>query len=144
MIDILRLECLDEVMAIWLAANVAAHNFIPEDYWLMMYDAVRKMITSAEIFAHSEGGIVRGFVGITDASCVAGLFVAPECQGRGIGSGLVRHCQKIYSRLELRVYQKNTRAVKFYESLGFNLTAMGMDETTGESEYVMTWTRKKS
>lgn len=130
-------------MAIWLAANIAAHNFIPEDYWLAAYDSVRKIITSAEIYVWSDTESIRGFAGIADSRHIVGLFVAPEFQGRGIGSGLVRHCQKLYSRLELCVYQKNTRAIKFYESQGFVLSEVGMDENSGESEYVMTWTGKK-
>jgi len=45
-------------------------------------------------------------------------------------------------RYVLNVYQKNTRAISFYQREGFDVQNSGLDEATGEKEYVMAWQRK--
>ena len=40
-------------------------------------------------------------------------------------------------RLELNVYQKNARAISFYQREGFIIQCEGLDEATGEKEYTM-------
>lgn len=34
---------------------------------------------------------------------------------------------------------KNTRAISFYQREGFEIQNSGLDEATGEKEYVMVW-----
>ena len=46
------------------------------------------------------------------------------------------------SKLFLNVYQKNTRAISFYQREGFEVKNSGLDEATGEKEYVMAWQQK--
>ena len=45
-------------------------------------------------------------------------------------------------KLRLNVYQKNMRAIRFYQREGFEIQCEGLDETTGEKEYVMIWQQK--
>lgn len=45
-------------------------------------------------------------------------------------------------KLHLSVYQKNTRAIRFYQREGFEIQCENLDEDTGEKEYVMIWKRK--
>ena len=42
----------------------------------------------------------------------------------------------------LNVYQKNARAISFYQREGFIIQCEGLDEATGEKEYTMLWKRK--
>ena len=42
-------------------------------------------------------------------------------------------------RLQLNVYQKNVRAMSFYQREGFTIQSEEMDEFTREKEYVMNW-----
>ncbi len=44
--------------------------------------------------------------------------------------------------LRLNVYQKNARAISFYQREGFIIQCEGLDEATGEKEYIMLWKRK--
>ena len=46
------------------------------------------------------------------------------------------------SKLYLNVYQKNARAISFYKREGFEIQHSGLDEATGEKDYVMTWQHK--
>ena len=43
------------------------------------------------------------------------------------------------TQLSLNVYQKNTRAIHFYQREGFEIQNEGLDEATGEKDYIMTW-----
>mgnify|MGYP002250257355 CR=1 FL=1 len=45
-------------------------------------------------------------------------------------------------RLQLNVYQKNARAISFYQREGFIIQCEGLDEATGEKEYTMLWKQK--
>lgn len=47
-------------------------------------------------------------------------------------------------KLYLNVYQKNTRAIHFYQREGFEIQREGLDEFTGEKDYVMVWQRGNS
>ncbi len=45
------------------------------------------------------------------------------------------------AELNLSVYEKNIRAVKFYRREGFAVRSEGVYENTGEREYFMVWKR---
>ena len=60
-------------------------------------------------------------------------------QSQGIGRLLLNYIKNRKAKLLLNVYQKNTRAISFYEREGFEIQREGMDEATGEKEYVMIW-----
>lgn len=46
-----------------------------------------------------------------------------------------------YPALTLQVYEKNLRAVRFYQREGFSVREKQVDEQTGEAEYVMEWAK---
>ena len=46
------------------------------------------------------------------------------------------------NKLLLNVYQKNARAISFYKREGFEIQHSGLDEATGEKDYVMAWQQK--
>ena len=47
-------------------------------------------------------------------------------------------------RLQLNVYQKNARAISFYQREGFIIEGEGLDEATGEKEYTMLWKQNRN
>lgn len=51
-------------------------------------------------------------------------------------------CKDRKAKLSLNVYQKNTRAIRFYEREGFDIKCEGLDEATGEKDYEMIWERE--
>ena len=53
------------------------------------------------------------------------------------------HIKGIRTTLQMKVYQKNTRAIRFYLREGFEILSEGVDEATGEKEYVMIWQERK-
>ena len=52
------------------------------------------------------------------------------------------HDTLILDTLILNVYQKNVRAVNFYEREGFVIVSEQADEDIGEFDFTMSWERK--
>ena len=65
-------------------------------------------------------------------------------QSQGIGKFLLNFVKEKKTKLYLNVYQKNTRAIRFYQREDFEIQREGLDEVTGEKDYVMVWQRGKS
>ena len=123
---------------IWLKTNLKSHFFIPEQYWISNYEFVKEMLPQAEVYVYEDDKMIQGFIGIND-EYIEGIFVSDEMQSRGIGKILLDYIKDKKDRLQLKVYQKNVRAMSFYQREGFTIQSEEMDEFTGEKEYVMNW-----
>ena len=55
-------------------------------------------------------------------------------QSCGIGKLLLDYIKDKKVRLQLNVYQKNARAISFYQREGVIIQCEGLDEATGEKE----------
>lgn len=129
---------IDAVAEIWLDTNVKAHDFIPARYWRDNFEAVREMLGQAEVYVFEDGKEIQGFVGL-DGDYIAGIFVRSGMQSGGIGKRLLDFVKGVKQQLRLNVYQKNERAVSFYQREKFVVQGEGTDENTGEKEYEMVW-----
>ena len=127
---------INRVADIWLKTNLKAHSFISEQYWISNYEFVKEMLPQAEVYVYEDDKMIQGFIGIND-EYIEGIFVSDEMQSRGIGKILLDYIKDKKDRLQLKVYQKNVRAMSFYQREGFTIQSEGMDEFTGEKEYVM-------
>ena len=129
---------INKVADIWLKTNLEAHDFIPGQYWTSNYEAVKKMLPQAEVYVYEDNKIIQGFVGVRD-EYIEGNFVSDKMKSHGIGKALLDYIKDKKARLQLNVYQKNVRAMSFYQREGFTIQSEGLDEFTGEKEYVMEW-----
>ena len=129
---------INRVADIWLKTNLEAHDFIPGQYWTSNYEAVKKMLPQAEVYVYEDNKIIQGFVGVRD-EYIEGIFVSDKMKSHGIGKALLDYIKDKKARLQLNVYQKNVRAMSFYQREGFTIQSEGLDEFTGEKEYVMEW-----
>ena len=129
---------LDQIMAIWLQANIKAHDFIPSSYWQDNFLQVKNLLPEAELLVFEEDDVVKGFIGLV-GDYVAGIFVRQCFQRQGIGKSLLEEVKQRYSLLELNVYEKNTFAVAFYNKQGFVTVKKKIDPATSEKEYLMRW-----
>ena len=129
---------INRVTDLWLKTNLEAHNFIPGQYWTGNYEAVKKMLPQAEVYVYEENKIIQGFVGVQE-EYIEGIFVSDKMQSHGIGKALLDYIKDKKGRLQLNVYQKNVRAMSFYQREGFTIQREQLDEFTGEKEYVMEW-----
>lgn len=138
MIRVLQKTDIDRVTDLWLDTNLKAHDFIPAQYWNGNYDAVKEMLPQAEVYVYENDKKIQGFVGLND-EYIEGIFVSDEMQSQGIGKLLLDFVKEKRTKLHLNVYQKNIRAINFYQREGFEIRGEGLDEATGEKDYEMIW-----
>lgn len=142
MIRTFRKNDLFVVMQIWLETNIKAHSFIPKDYWTDNYAVVKDLLPQAEIYVYEDddSNQIDGFIGLTD-NYIEGIFIREALQSRGIGKQLLNYVKKIKSIMSLSVYQKNTRAITFYQREQFVIRSENIDDSTNEKEFIMTWSK---
>ena len=141
MIRKLQKTDINRVADIWLDTNLKAHDFIPEQYWTSNYELVKEMMSQSEVYVFEVDKMIQGFVGLNN-EYIEGIFVSEEMQSCGIGKLLLNYIKDKKDRLQLNVYQKNARAISFYQREGFIIQCKGLDEATGEKEYTMLWKQK--
>ena len=142
MIRTLQKADINRVVDIWLDTNLKAHSFISAQYWESNYELVKEMLSQAEVYVYEDGQKIQGFIGLSD-KYIEGIFVSEEIQSQGIGKLLLNYIKDRKDVLRLNVYQKNIRAIHFYQREGFEIQCEGLDEATGEKDYVMIWHRNK-
>ena len=95
---------------------------------------------SAQIVVAENVDSVVGFAATEDGdNYISDLWVAPDFEGRGIGSSLVSMLEKIitnhgYDTAEVEVLTANDRALKLYRHLGYKIVWQG----TREDEFLST------
>lgn len=129
---------IDKIMEIWLNSNIEAHNFIDKSYWKKNFEMVKNALPQAEIYIYEENNNIMGFVGLVE-NYIAGIFVEKNFRGKGTGKKLLNYAKSIKNNLTLNVYEKNIDAVKFYKREGFTVEKFGIDKSTDEKEFMMSW-----
>ena len=141
MIREMKKSDVNRVADIWIETNMKAHKFIPAQYWKNNFEQVKEMLPQADVYVYDDGQIIQGFIGL-NGEYIEGIFVCDGMQSQGIGRFLLNYIKNERTKLQLNVYQKNTRAISFYQKEGFEIQCESMDEATGEKDYVMIWKQK--
>lgn len=141
MIRKFRKADIDSVAEIWLDTNRKAHAFISASYWERNFTAVKEMLPQAEVYVYETETGIQGFLGL-NGEYIEGIFVSEQAQSRGIGKCLLDCAKDRKPALRLNVYQKNMRAIRFYQREGFQILRSGLDAATGEAECEMLWRRE--
>ena len=141
MIRTLQNADINRVADIWLDTNLKAHSFISAQYWKSNYELVKEMLSQAEVYVYEDDQKIQGFIGLSD-EYIEGIFVSEKMQSQGIGKLLLNYIKDRKSALRLNVYQKNIRAIHFYQREEFKIQCESLDEATGEKDYVMIWQQK--
>ena len=141
MIRSLQKADINRVADIWLDTNLKAHSFISNQYWKSNYELVKEMLSQAEVYVYEDDQKIQGFIGLSD-KYVEGIFVSEKMLSQGIGKLLLNYIKDRKDVLRLNVYQKNIRAIHFYQREGFEIQCEGLDEATDEKDYVMIWQQK--
>ena len=130
-------------MQIWLHGNLNAHAFIAASFWTEHFEMVRDLLPQAELYVHEDAGTrqIDGFIGLTE-NHIEGIFVAKAARSKGIGKALLEYAKSRKPRLTLGVYQKNERALAFYQREQFVVHSEGIDEDTNEADIQMLWMRQ--
>ena len=89
------------------------------------------------IWVYESEGIVKGLIRIEDKEVIE-LYVEHFFQGQGIGAELIEFAKKEHDVRSLWVLEKNTNAIRFYESHGFHVTDnKKLEEGTPEYKMLM-------
>lgn len=138
-----RKNDLNTIMQIWCDTNIQTHNFISKEFWTDNYEMVEEILPQAEVYVYEDDcdHRIEGFIGLTD-DYIAGIFVRNGAQSKGIGKQLLDYVKNIKSGLSLSVYQKNVRAISFYQREHFVIQSENIDDDTAEKEFVMAWNRQ--
>ncbi len=110
----------DQLLAIWRAAVEASHGFLTVqdiDWYERVVSGYLPQMRDVRV-AVQDGGLLVGFVA-QDAGEIHMLFVAPQAQGRGVGSSLLEDVADEYAELRLDVNEQNPTARAFYAAKGF-------------------------
>ena len=141
MIRELRKVDINKVAEIWLDTNIKTHYFISAQYWKSNFELVKELLLQATVYVYEDKQEIQGFIGLSN-EYIEGIFVSAEMQSQGIGKILLNYVKGKRNKLILNVYQKNTREISFYQREGFEIQYSGLDEATGEKDYVMAWQQK--
>lgn len=141
MIRELRKVDINKVAEIWLDTNIKTHYFISAQYWKSNFELVKELLLQATVYVYEDKQEIQGFIGLSN-EYIEGIFVSAEMQSQGIGKILLNYVKGKRNKLILNVYQKNTQAISFYQREGFEIQYSGLDEATGEKDYVMAWQQK--
>ena len=141
MIRELRKVDINKVAEIWLDTNIKTHYFISAQYWKSNFELVKELLLQATVYVYEDKQEIQGFIGLSN-EYIEGIFDSAEMQSQGIGKILLNYVKGKRNKLILNVYQKNTRAISFYQREGFEIQYSGLDEATGEKDYVMAWQQK--
>ena len=133
---------LNTVMQIWFDTNIKAHHFISRQYWIDNYEMVKDILPKKEIYVYEDDNTnqINGFIGLMD-NYIAGIFVNKNNQSRGIGKQLLDYVKEIKETLNLSVYQKNIRAISFYQREQFVIQFEHIDNDNSEKEFIMIWSK---
>jgi ribosomal protein S18 acetylase RimI-like enzyme len=92
-----------------------------------------KVLREQEVLVAEENGGIVGFTAMAHGNFLEHLYVHPDSQGRGIGSGLLaRAKERMPGGFRLWVFQQNTQARRFYERHG--LRVIELTEGAGNEE----------
>lgn len=129
-----------EIFDLWQRTETKSNSFISDNFWQTHYDKVKKKyFTNSECFVYMTDGKIVGFICISEKNNIAGLFVDPEYQNRGIGTELVEFAKTEYSMLNLNVYAKNRRSLCFAAARGFVIDGAVLNPDNDEIQYTMIW-----
>ena len=130
MIRELRKVDINKVAEIWLDTNIKTHYFISAQYWKSNFELVKELLLQATVYVYEDKQEIQGFIGLSN-EYIEGIFVSAEMQSQGIGKILLNYVKGKRNKLILNVYQKNTRAISFYQREGFEIQYSCLDEATG-------------
>ena len=87
-------------------------------------------LLAGEAWVFEEGGVSLGYAAMRDGE-LHDLYVAPEAQGRGVGSALFAHVQRAHpGGFRFWVFRDNARARAFYDARG----AVVVGSSDGDNE----------
>ena len=121
------------IMPIWL--RTCCHR-------LKYFGQVKEMLPDATVYVYEDNASknIIGFIGLNE-DYIEGIFVERTMRSHGIGRQLLDYVKAIKPAMSLNVYQKNSRAVAFYQREHFVIRSESLDSATNEKDFLMVWSK---
>ena len=122
----------DAVVATWRTSNELAHPFLSKAFLDKEADNVRNVYPKfAKIWVSEIDGKIVGFIAMIENE-IGGLFLAPDCHGKGLGREMVDFVQAKCGALTVEVFRDNKIGRRFYDAYGFKKTVEYLHEHSGQ------------
>ena len=131
---------IDTVLDIWQKENPIVHSFLDDEFLIDVKEKAKQTIMKSKVFVAAENSEILGFIAVS-GNFIEYLFVKSDFQKKGPGKALLKPIKKIFWSLMVKVYQKNTNAVAFFEKQYFFARDKMDNAETGECELCMEWIR---
>lgn len=114
------------------------YSINPKKFWTDTHGMVKSVLPQVEVYLYEDDATkqIDGFIGLLN-DYIEGIFVREGVQSNGIGKQLLEYAKSIKSNMSLCVYQKNTRAIQFYQREQFVIQSENTDDNTNQKVYVM-------
>jgi len=101
-----------------------------------------RVFKTCEVWGAFEGAAMVGMLAFRE-DWIDQLYVLPQAQGRGAGTGLLQVAQRAFDRLQLWTFQRNAKAQHFYQTRGFVLVRQtdGAGNEEKEPDALYLWIR---
>jgi putative acetyltransferase len=128
-----RPEDLDPVVDLWYdtwhATFPDLRHHESKEEWRRRFET--EIAVEERVYVAEVDGRLAGFLAVKDRGDGQGylheIFVAPELQGRGVGSALMEMAKSLApAGLRLHTLLRNTQAAAFYERHGFTQVSTGI------------------
>lgn len=108
-----------QILTIWEKSVLATHDFLTPSDFKEIKDLVSGInFNDFQVFCLTKENLVLGFIGVADKK-IEMLFLDPQYFGQGLGRKLLNFAVKELNADKLDVNEQNTKALKFYQSFGF-------------------------
>ena len=122
---------LESMLEVWRRSSDLAHPFLSAEFQDAQAVQIRDVyMPLAETCVCLDGDRLVGFIALVGDE-VGGLFVDPDCHGRGFGRALMDHARTLREHLEVEVFEENAIGRRFYGRYGFEEQSRGMHEESG-------------
>lgn len=101
------------------------------------------LFQTCEIWGAEQHGVLFGIIAFRQ-DWIDQLYILPEAQGRGIGSGLLEVAKRNHPQLFLWTFRRNASARRFYERRGFVVVKEtdGSKNEEKEPDVLYRWVRE--
>jgi ribosomal protein S18 acetylase RimI-like enzyme len=118
------------VAKVWYRSGVDEYDYLPRFRALDEKQAIEifrdVILPDNQLWVEDQNAVILGFLAQND-SYIDRLYVDPDCQRKGVGSGLLDHAKALSPEgLQLHTHQQNLRARSFYEKHGFTAMKFGL------------------
>lgn len=139
MIRLMKIEEQETVLALWYQMNQKDHDFISMDYWLSLREVMETTLGNANVYVYELDQEIKGFTFIVEGFYIGGLYIEDNERRKDYATELVEYLKTRYDELVIDIYEKNTGAKAFLETVGFALEEKVLEDETQEYELTYAW-----